>query len=138
MAPILAGKADLTGLENKFVLELPAGEFWITQPGLHQKLFVGNVHGGTLVFRKELWTQGLRYPEINLAEDAWLLNRATRLGKRLRRLSNPGVFVYVRHGRNAWRQFTPGQFIDPKGWQRISAPPDFPASALAFFKSASS
>ena len=137
VAPIVAGKADLTGLENAYVLELPAGEFWTTAPALHQRLFVGNVHGGTLVFRKELWTQGLRYPEINLAEDAWLLKRATRLGKRLVRLTNPGVFVYVRHGRNAWRQFTPGQFIDPKGWQRISPPLTFPTTALEFFKTAS-
>ena len=135
--PIIGGKADLTGLENAFVLELPRGEFWTTEPTLHQRLFVGNVHGGTLVYRKELWTQGLRYPEINLAEDAWLLVRATRQGKRLVRLSNPGVFVYVRHGRNAWRQFAPGTFIDPKGWQRISAPSNFPASVLEFYKNVS-
>jgi O-antigen biosynthesis protein len=135
--PIIAGKADLTGLENAFVLELPRGEFWTTEPALHQRLFVGNVHGGTLVYRKELWTQGLRYPEINLAEDAWLLVRSTRQGKRLVRLSNPGVFVYVRHGRNAWRQFAPGTFIDPKGWQRISAPLHFPVEVLEFYKQAS-
>jgi len=135
--PILAGKADLTGLENAFVLALPRGEFWTTAPALHQRLFVGNVHGGTLVYRKDLWTQGLRYPEINLAEDAALLVRATRKGKRLVRLSNPGVFVYVRHGRNAWQQFAPGTFIDPKGWQRITAPLDFPVTVLEFYKNAS-
>lgn len=135
--PIIAGKADLTGLENAFVLELPGGEFWTTAPALHQRLFVGNVHGGTLVYRRELWSQGLRYPEINLAEDAWLLMRSARQGKRLVRLSNPGVFVYVRHGSNAWRQFAPGTFIDPKGWQRISAPLHFPVEALEFYKSAS-
>jgi glycosyltransferase involved in cell wall biosynthesis len=135
--PIVAGKADLTGLENAFVLELPDGEFWTTAPALHQRLFVGNVHGGTLVYRRELWSQGLRYPEINLAEDAWLLLRSTRQGKRLVRLSNPGVFVYVRHGSNAWRQFAPGTFIDPKGWQRISAPLQFPVAALEFYQQAS-
>ena len=135
--PIIAGKADLTGLENAFVLELPGGDFWTTAPALHQRLFVGNVHGGTLVYRRELWSQGLRYPEINLAEDAWLLMRSTRQGKRLVRLSNPGVFVYVRHRRNACRQFAPGTFIDPKGWQRISAPLHFPVNVLEFFKSAS-
>jgi glycosyltransferase involved in cell wall biosynthesis len=134
--PILAGKADVTGLENAFVLELPRAEFWTTGPALHQRLFVGNVHGGTLVYRKDLWTQGLRYPEINLAEDAALLVRATRQGKRLMRLANPGVFVYVRHGRNAWRQFAPGTFIDPKGWQRIAAPLDFPPAVLEFYKRA--
>jgi glycosyltransferase involved in cell wall biosynthesis len=135
--PILAGKADVTGLENAFVLELPRGDFWTTEAKLHQRLFVGNVHGGTLVYRKELWEEGLRYPEINLAEDAGLLIRATRHGKKLVRLSNPGVFVYVRHGRNAWRQFAPGTFIDPKGWQRIAAPLDFPGKVLEFYKGAS-
>ncbi len=135
VAPILAGKADLTGLDNAFVLELPAGEFWTTEPQLHQRLFVGNVHGGTIVYRKELWTKGVRYPETNLGEDAWLLDRAMKQGKRLLRLANPGVFIYVRHGRNAWRQFAPGKFLDPKGWQRISAPLDFPLAALEFYKS---
>ena len=135
-APIVQGQADLTGLENAFVLQLPEGEFWKVDAQLHQRLFVGNVHGGTLVYRKELWTKGLRYPEINLAEDASLIFRATRMGKRLMRLSNPGVFVYVRHGGNAWREFAPGTFIDPRGWRRIPSPPNFPQSALAYFRSA--
>jgi glycosyltransferase involved in cell wall biosynthesis len=134
--PILAGKADLTGLENAFVLELPGGEFWTTNAQLHQRLFVGDVHGGTLVYRKELLAQGLRYPETNLAEDAYLLRSAIKRGKRLLRLANPGVFVYVRHGTNAWREFAPGRFINPAGWQRIEAPPIFPAAMLASYKAA--
>jgi glycosyltransferase involved in cell wall biosynthesis len=136
VAPILAGKADITGLENAFVLELPTGEFWTVNPQLHQQLFIGNVHGGTLVYRKELLAQGLRYPDINLAEDAHLLHYAMKRGKRLLRLSNPGVFVYVRHGTNAWREFAPGRFINPAGWKRIARPPIFPSSVLAACKAA--
>ena len=136
MAPIVAGKADITGLENAYVLKLPAGEFWTTNSRLHQQLFIGNVHGGTLVYRKQLLDQGLRYPEINLAEDAHLLHYALRRGKRLLRLSNPGVFVYVRHGSNAWREFDPGSFINPAGWERIARPPVFPATVLASYKAA--
>jgi hypothetical protein len=68
-----------------------------------------------------------------LGEDAWLLQRAVRAGKRLIRLSNPGVFVYVRHGRNAW-QFTPGAFLNPSGWTRIPAPPFLPAGVLDSYK----
>lgn len=135
-APLIAGSADLTGLENAFVLELPNGDFWTTKPDLHQKLFVGNVHGGTLVFRKNLLAAGLRYPEINLAEDAYLLHRAITQGKRLLRLANPGVFVYVRHGHNAWKDFRPGQFLSPAGWERIPAPLTFPHTALSFYKAA--
>jgi glycosyltransferase involved in cell wall biosynthesis len=133
-APIIHGQADLTGLENAFVLQLPEGEFWRVDARLHQRLFVGNVHGGTLVYRKELWTNGLRYPEVNLAEDAWLILRATRMGKRLVKLANPGVFVYVRHGGNAWREFAPGTFIDPKGWQRIACPLNFPPATLSYYQ----
>ncbi|MEW6734677.1 MAG: glycosyltransferase, partial [Acidobacteriota bacterium] len=47
--PILLGKADITGLENAFVLQLPQGEFWTVSQLLHQQMFVGNIHGGTLV-----------------------------------------------------------------------------------------
>lgn len=133
VSPIVAGVADLTGLENAFVLQLPAGEFWTTDAHLHQRMFVENVHGGTLVYRKSIWSAGVRYPEVNLAEDASLLYHAKLKGNRLLRLANPGVFVYVRHGRNAWREFSPGSFIDPKGWQRIPRPPNFPEKIFSSF-----
>jgi glycosyltransferase involved in cell wall biosynthesis len=134
VTPILAGGAEITGLVNTFVLELPGGEFWTTRPELHQQMFVGNVHGGTLVYRKGLLANGLRYPEIDLAEDAWLLHQVVARGHRLLRLNNPGVFVYVRHGRNAWQEFAPGHFLNPAGWERISPPPTFPANMLAAYR----
>ena len=99
-------------------------------------MFVGDVHGGTLVYRKALLDQGLRYPEINLAEDAALIRQAVSRGQRLVRLANPGVFVYVRHGRNAWRECAPGRFLDPAGWQRIKQPRMFSADALASYQAA--
>jgi glycosyltransferase involved in cell wall biosynthesis len=136
MMPLIAGDADITGLENAYVLQLPGGDFWTTKPRLHEQLFVGNVHGGTLVYRKQLLADGLRYPEINLAEDAYLLRYATRRGKRLLRLANPGVFIYIRHGTNAWREFAPGRFLNPAGWQRIEPPPILPAPILDAYKHA--
>ncbi len=134
--PLLACEAEMTGLENAFVLELPGGAFWTTQPHLHRRMFVGDVHGGTLVYRRELLSLGLRYPEINLAEDAWLLHYAVSRGQRLLRLPNPGLFVYVRHGSNAWGEFAPGSFLDPSGWQRIAPPHTFAAEQLARFQKA--
>src|SRR5262249_31992792 len=126
---------DVTGLENTFVLQLPDGLFWTIQPELHRKMFVGDVHGGTIVFRRELLGLGLRYPEINLAEDAWLLNQLLKAGKKLAKLSNPGVFVYVRHGRNAWR-FNSGGFVDPAGWKQIPAPSLFPTGVFSSYQTA--
>lgn len=134
--PILMDQTDITGLENGFVLQLPEGEFWTMKPALHGRMFVGDVHGGTLVYRRELFTEGLRYPEINLAEDAALLQTARNRGYRLLRLSNPGVFVYVRHGVNAWKEFVPGRFIDPGGWERSTPPPTFGIGNLESYRAA--
>jgi hypothetical protein len=79
--------------------------------------------------------EGLRYPAINLAEDAALIDAALRSRKRLARLPNNGVFVYVRHGRNAW-QFQPGQFLDPTGWEATCPPPGFSADKLSAYQKA--
>ncbi|HSB10212.1 MAG TPA: glycosyltransferase [Blastocatellia bacterium] len=135
-APIISGEADITGLENAFVLELSSGEFWSTQPALHRRAFVGDVHGGTIVFRKQLLMEGLRYPEVNLAEDAWLVHRSVSAGKRLLRMSNPGLFIYVRHGTNAWREFAPGRFLDPAGWQQIARPATLPPGVVDSYQAA--
>jgi glycosyltransferase involved in cell wall biosynthesis len=134
--PIRLGQADLSGLENSFVLELALGQFWTTRQQLHQRMFVGGVHGGTLVFRKRLMDEGLCYPEINLAEDAWLLKQALQRGKHLARLANPGVFIYMRHGHNAWK-FKTGQFLDPAGWQKVEPPETFPTTLIQAYQAAS-
>jgi hypothetical protein len=83
------------------MLQLPAGEFWTTRRELRQRMFASDVIGGTMMFRRSLFAEGLRYPEANLAEDASFLREAMRRGRRLARLDNPGVLVYVCHGRMA-------------------------------------
>jgi len=133
--PILAGEADLTGLQNAFVLDARHEAVWTTSAALHRRMFVGDVHGGTLMFRKAFWEGGLAYPEIDLAEDAMLLRRAVSNGKRLMRLPNPGVFVYVRHGRNAWR-FEAGAFMDANGWSRVDPPAALAPDLLEAYRSA--
>jgi hypothetical protein len=135
IAPLLSGQADLTGLENSCLLELPAARFWLTRPPLHARMFIGDVHGGTLVYWKQLISEGLRYAAISLAEDAAFIYAALRARKRLVRLSNDGVFVYVRHGRNAW-QFEPGKFLDPSGWNVIPPPAGFTADKLSAYQEA--
>jgi len=135
VAPILRGEAEITGLENRFVLQMPGGKFWTVDRRLHRSMFVGDVHGGTLVFRRALWTSGVRYPEVDLAEDAMFLQQATSRGKRLLRLDNQGSFVYLRHGGNAWR-FETGTFLDPSGWSEAPPPPGFSPECLAAYAAA--
>ena len=134
-APILSGQADITGLENRFVLQVPDRRFWTVDPRLHRSMFVGDVHGGTLAFRRGIWTDGVRYPEVDLAEDAALLRQATERGYRLQKLDNLGSFVYMRHSRNAWR-FEAGSFLDPTGWKQSVGPHGFTPARLEAYATA--
>ncbi|MDB4916773.1 MAG: glycosyl transferase family 2 [Gemmatimonadetes bacterium] len=133
--PLLRGDADITGMQNEFVLELESRRFWTTDARVHRTMFVGDVHGGTIAYRRSHWAAGLRYPDSNLGEDAYLLRVAARRKLRLRRVSNEGEFVYMRHGTNTWR-FVPGTFVDPAGWRETSAPHTFGADALDAYHSA--
>jgi glycosyltransferase involved in cell wall biosynthesis len=134
-APIVRGDADVTGLENRFVLQMPFGRFWTTNRQLHRSMFVCDVHGGTLVFRRSIWTSGIRYPEIDLAEDAEFVRNAVSRGRRLVRLDNDGTFVYVRHNTNAWK-FDTGTFLDPAGWSETAPPSEFTAACLEAYLTA--
>ena len=127
--PLLAGAADVTALRAGTFLELDAWASWRVTPELHRRMFVEDVHGGTLAYRRSVW-EGGRFPATSLAEDAAFLRAALRRGARLRRLENDGLFVYVRHGAGAWC-FDCGSFLDPGGWLRADEPA-LPAADLAF------
>jgi len=131
VAPILAGEADITALRDSLMLDLAAWRFWRCRPQLHRRLFVRDVHGGTLVYRRRVWEEKAQFPDRSLAEDAVFLDQAIRRGARLRPVEAAGIFVYVRHGANAW-QFACGLAGGAAGWQP-AAEPDFPAEERAFY-----
>jgi glycosyltransferase involved in cell wall biosynthesis len=135
IAPLLAQQCDITGLVTTHVLEMPFARFWTLSGDLHHRMFMGDVVGGTLMFAKSLLRQGIRYPEMNLAEDAALIRQFTQRRKRVQRIPDPGLFVYVRHGHNTWL-FDPGRFVDPRGWRVTAAPPEFPSAALDSYRAA--
>ena len=130
-APLLAGQADVTGLEAGVFFELERWRFWRCTPALHRRLFVGDVHGGTLLFRKRLWELAGGYPDRSLAEDAALLRQMQRRGARLLKLPNRDLFIYLRHESNAW-SFACGAYLDPAGWLPVDEPP-LPAEDRAFY-----
>ncbi|MFL5381779.1 MAG: glycosyltransferase [Longimicrobiaceae bacterium] len=125
-APILAGRADVTALRADVFFDLERWEFWGCTEALHRRLFVGNVHGGTLMYRRAVWGARASYPAASLAEDAAFLTRAVRAGARVERVDEPGLYLYLRHGANAWR-FALGRHVDPGGWLRIDEPACFAA-----------
>ncbi len=129
--PILARQADFTALNETIFFDLESWQFWRVTPQLHRRLFVEDVHGGTLVFRRKVWQNLGRYPDRSLAEDALFLRTALLRGARLVRLPGDGHFIYLRHGHNSWA-FQCGQYLDSAGWQRIPEP-RFPAGDRAFF-----
>jgi hypothetical protein len=133
--PLESDRADVTALYNRYTLNLGDGSFWTLDPELHRKLFVGDVAGGTLAFRRSFFARGLRYPDVNLAEDAAMLVDLTRAGARLERVVNDGLFVYVRHGTNTWR-FVTGAHIDARGWSRTSPPRGMSSQLVARYREA--
>lgn len=135
VAPILRGEADVTGLANAYTLDLAGSTCWTVSPELHERMFVRDLHGGTLAFRRKLLDGGLAYPAVDLAEDAALLDAMARQGARIRKLENPGLFVYLRHGSNAWR-FAAGKLLDEKGWSPGSPPDAFPVEWLERYRAA--
>jgi glycosyltransferase involved in cell wall biosynthesis len=147
VTPLIAGTHEITGLTNDFMVEMPRGAFWRTTPDLHRRMFCGDVHGGTIAYRRDLWSAGIQYPNASLAEDAAFIRSATSRGKRLLRMENGGEFVYVRHGTNTWKLPRPLRMAkdgatrwiharDPGGlskcqllvsrWSTISRPAPFP------------
>jgi len=121
-APILAGRADVTALRADVFFDLERWEFWGCTEALHRRLFVGNVHGGTLMYRRAVWGARASYPSTSLAEDAAFLTRAVRTGARVERVDEPGLYLYLRHGANAW-SFALGRHVDAAGWLRTDEPP---------------
>jgi glycosyltransferase involved in cell wall biosynthesis len=123
VAPIRANYADVTGLTDIVFLQLDRHRYWETSPALFRMLFVENVSGGTLVYRRSVWGPGCVYPATSLREDADFLVEAMRRGARLCRVHGRELCVYVRHAANTWK-FEEGRYLKPGDWRPI-APPAF-------------
>ena len=130
-AAIRSGEADITALRNSPMLDLPAWRFWRCRPELHRRMFVRDVHGGTLVYSRRVWAESAGFPDCSLAEDAMFVEQAVRRGARLQPVEAEGLFVYVRHGGNAW-QFACGQTGGAAAWENVPEP-GFPPETRAFY-----
>ena len=135
LAPITRGDADITGLPNRFVLQLPERRWWALSQQLHRSMFASDVTSGTVAFRRSIWSGGTRFPEVSLAEDAAFVEAARQRGHRLLRVEDESLFVYVRHGANTWR-FEPGSFLLPSGWAESAPPALFPLESLEAYAGA--
>jgi glycosyltransferase involved in cell wall biosynthesis len=121
VAPLFDGTADVTGLRGALFFEPASWTFWRASPALHARMFVEDVFGGTLAYRRTVWERLAQYPPTSLREDADFLVAAMQRGARLARVPAGESYIYLRHGRNTW-QLRPGEFLDPHGWQRVDEP----------------
>jgi len=136
VAPLLTGVADISGITGTIFFVLDSWEFWRCSQQLHRRLFVEDVHGGTLMYKHNIWAKLARYPDISLAEDATFLRYTIHRGALLQRIPNEDLFIYLRHANNSWA-FDCSQYLDPQGWQRIDEPA-LQAADRAFYAAHSS
>jgi len=133
---LIASNADIDAFGDCVFLELDSWRFWRCSANIFERMFVGNVHGGTLVFKRKLFDSGTRYPVQSLAEDAYFLYLCNRQGARLHRTGSHGMFVYLRHSKNMW-QFECGRHLDPLQWQMVT-PPEIPLEDQQFLEAQAS
>ena len=131
--PLLEGKAEVCGIDTGFIYNLQENSFWSCKPSLHAKMFYADIHGGSIFFFKELWEKYSKYPDISLAEDSGFLSAISKKA-RIVKLPNKDIFIYVRHGKNAWK-FICGKFINPSEWEHIPAPKFLPKDDFLFYQS---
>jgi O-antigen biosynthesis protein len=137
IAPLLSGQADITGLETFCFFDIIRWQVWTCTPELHKQLFVGDVHGSTIVYRRSVWERLAKYPQVSLAEDAYFLRVACRQKARLLKLPHARSFVYLRYEHNTWK-FPLGTYINPSGWQQVDPNTCIPKDDLPFYAELSS
>jgi glycosyl transferase family 2/tetratricopeptide repeat protein len=131
VAPLLDGRAAVSGLKTGYMLDLAKFSFWACRDDLHARLFYANLHGGTIAYARDVWERLARFPDSSLAEDAAFL-KATAGRAPIVALPNDDDFVYVRHGWNAW-EFVCGHAVDASAWSEVSPPASF-APDEAFYR----
>jgi len=120
-APIIGRQAHITGLRNIVFYEAPTGDSWVPTEMLFENIFVANVHGGSLVYHKDVWRHAATYPNWSLGEDAGFLKRAMKAGAVLQEQDGRDSFVYVRHNSNTWK-FKENNFRRFVGWKPATLP----------------
>ncbi len=117
--PLLAGRAEISGLSDTLMLDLARLEFWQPSPESFRRLAFSGVHCGTLAYRRDVSDRLTCYPDFSLGEDVAFLRPALAAGCRVEPVPAGRDFVYVRHGRNA---STYDDFFRRFGAKRVAAP----------------
>ena len=121
VAPIIDQSCDLTALHSTLFMDSQNGDFWQCSAALYDQMFVHGVLGGSLAYRKSLWSALSGYPDTSLREDADFLVSLLDRGARFQKIDGRNLYVYLRHDQNTWK-FHTGRFISPHDWWQTDAP----------------
>ncbi len=92
IGPLLSGIADITALRMSFMYDLLSDFMWFVDDDLFKLMFVGGIHTGTIVYRKDLWGLGAAFPPVDLAEDVAFIRHRIVQGAKLLPLANDARF----------------------------------------------
>jgi hypothetical protein len=120
VAPLVAGRADLTAIQKSWLADLDDRTFFRRR--VLPRRVTDALALGTLALTTDLWRRSRRYPHASKLEDLTMFLRATDLGARVESVANDGIYVYVRHGANSWR-FPRAPQVHT--WWAESPPPPF-------------
>ena len=126
LEPLVAATAEITAFADTLFFDLDQWKFWKCSAQLYARLFFRAVHSGTLMFRREIFGNAVRYPDRSIAEDAWFLRAALSSGARLQAITEDRLFAYLRHGSNSWK-LACGMELDSNGWRCCDEPPELEA-----------
>jgi glycosyltransferase involved in cell wall biosynthesis len=128
VAPILEGRADVTGCKMLLLLRTRDTTLWRCPDDTHRALFGFDVRCGTLMYKASYWQQGHKYAHVSQGEDVEYLRGLLDRGARLERIVDPTSYICVRHGNNVTDD------LDVSGWERIKIEEYIPAEDVAFYR----
>ncbi len=105
---LLAGKADLCGLDRLLYFEPASGSAWEFVYPARSRLWVA---GGTFCYRREVWRRN-RFPAVDVGEDTRFLWAGH--GRRILALEDNRFYVALMHGGNTSAKRTSGSRWRPR------------------------
>jgi glycosyltransferase involved in cell wall biosynthesis len=129
--PILAGTADIVGLEMDVVFNVNEWTAWRCSPTLKKEVFYGGVVTGAIMYRKALWGINAAHPNKTIGEDADFLRHLHLFGAKLASIPNKNSFIYIRHG-DTW-PLPPHYHPHMHEWQQVEVETILPEKELAFY-----
>lgn len=123
--PLALGKCAISGIPMSHQLKFRGGEFYVWARGFPRgtRAVKFKFHDSTAAFTRKVWDFGIRYSNLSMGEKVDFIEDAMLQGFEVLPVPNRGLFVYGRHGENAWNY--------PDAWLRkVVKPGNFPDADL--------